>query len=61
MESEVDELVLDRTLIPVFQVMKKFFTWFRRFQQGQTQAYIFYLLVVIVLMLVFLYIPMVFA
>ncbi len=61
MESEVDELVLDRTLIPVFQGMKKIFKWFRRFQQGQTQAYIFYLLVVLVIMLVFLFIPMVFS
>jgi len=36
MSGHVDELVLDRTLVPLFQSMRSRFIWFHRFQQGLT-------------------------
>jgi hydrogenase-4 component B len=52
MESHVDEVVLDRTLVPGFRALRKGFGWFRRFQQGQTQYYIFFVLAALFVLLV---------
>ncbi len=49
--SHVDEVVLDRLLIPVFHRTERFFSWFNRFQQGVSQNYILYMLVAALFML----------
>ncbi|MDP2791496.1 MAG: hypothetical protein Q8O15_07015, partial [Rectinemataceae bacterium] len=49
--SHVDELVLDRTLSPAFLAIRSRFSWFHRFQQGQTNNYIFYILATLFAML----------
>ena len=36
MSSHVDELILDRTLVPLFKSIRNRLSWFRRFQQGLT-------------------------
>ncbi|MDA3811489.1 MAG: proton-conducting transporter membrane subunit [Spirochaetaceae bacterium] len=51
MNSHVDEITLDRTLIPGFLFFRKTLKWFYRFQQGRTQNYLFYILVAVVIML----------
>jgi hydrogenase-4 component B len=51
MESHVDEVMLDRALLPAFQSIRKWFSWFHRFQQGQTNYYVFYVLAALLIML----------
>ncbi|MCX7024240.1 MAG: proton-conducting transporter membrane subunit [Spirochaetes bacterium] len=51
MASHVDEVVLDRALIPGFQSFRKRLGWFNRFQQGQIQNYIFYILAALLALL----------
>ena len=51
LQSHVDEVVLDRFIIPGFHVLEQCFGWFRRFQQGLTQHYILYILITVILML----------
>lgn len=51
MSSHVDDTVLDRLLLPAARSLQKRFAWIRRFQQGLTQYYLLYVLVIVVLML----------
>lgn len=51
LQSHVDEVVLDRFIVPGFHVLEQWFGWFRRFQQGLTQHYILYILITVILML----------
>ena len=51
MSSHVDEIVLDRCLIPAGKVIGRWASWFHRFQQGLMQHYILYILITLVLML----------
>lgn len=51
LESHVDEVVLDRALAPVFHKVKKIFAWFNKFQRGQTQNYLLYILITVLLFL----------
>ena len=51
MGSHVDEPVLDRAIVPAFVSMRKGLGWFGRFQQGQTQGYILYVLVALAMLL----------
>lgn len=47
MESHVDEVVLDRALLPFSRFVERNLGWWHRFQQGQTQQYLLYILVVL--------------
>lgn len=51
MDSHVDDTVLDRILMPAARAAQRRFAWFHRFQQGLTQQYLLYVLVIVVLML----------
>lgn len=49
--SHVDEVVLDRALLPLARMVERWFAWFHQFQQGLSQHYVLYILVAVVLML----------
>ena len=49
--SHVDDPVLERRLIPYFNFLRNRASWFYRFQQGQTQSYILYLVITLCLLL----------
>lgn len=51
MQTHVDELVLDRVLLPAGRRAEHWFAWFHQFQQGLTQQYVLYILIAVVLML----------
>lgn len=51
MDSHVDDVILDRIILPVSRIVEKRFAWFRRFQQGITQHYLLYILIAVILML----------
>ncbi len=51
LHTHVDELVLDRIFEPMHRILKQISLWFHRFQQGSTQYYIAYILIVLLLML----------
>ncbi|MCF7955079.1 MAG: hypothetical protein K9M75_04690 [Phycisphaerae bacterium] len=51
MHSHVNDIILDRVIIPISQKLEKCFVWFRRFQQGITQHYLLYILIAVILML----------
>lgn len=51
MQSHVNELVLDRLLLPVGKSVKRAAGWLHRFQQGQLQQYIFYLFIMLMVLL----------
>jgi hypothetical protein len=51
MNSHVDDIVLDRFLLPAGLRIERCFGWFRRFQQGLIQHYVLYILIVLLLML----------
>lgn len=51
MHSHVDDLVLDRWIIPAGNRLEQWFGWFRRFQRGMTQHYVLYILVAVIVML----------
>ncbi|MDP3426841.1 MAG: hypothetical protein Q8S17_05630, partial [Humidesulfovibrio sp.] len=51
LRSHVDEVVLDRMLLPLGRRIERWFAWFHQFQQGLTQHYALYILIAVVLML----------
>jgi hydrogenase-4 component B len=51
MHTHVDDVVLDRVIVPGFHDLEQRFGWFRRFQQGLTQNYMLYILITVILML----------
>jgi hydrogenase-4 component B len=51
MSSHVDDVVLDRLLMPASRGAERWLGWFRRFQQGLTQHYVLYILITVILML----------
>lgn len=51
MHSHVNDAVLDRVLIPLSIRVERWFGWCHRFQQGLTQQYVLYILIVVILML----------
>jgi hydrogenase-4 component B len=51
MHSHIDDLVLDRLIMPAVHVTSGWFNWFRRFQQGITQQYLLYILITVILMM----------
>ena len=51
MHSHIDELVLDRVILPAARRAERWFGWFRRFQQGMTQRYVLYILIAVIVML----------
>jgi len=55
-QSHVDEIVLDRLLIPGGTLLQRTSLWFHRFQHGGIQQYILYI-VITLLLLLFLQIP----
>lgn len=50
-KSLLPDLVLDRILIPMFQLADRAFPWIRKLQQGRVQLYLLYVLVAAVLLL----------
>ncbi len=50
-QSHVDEVVLDRALVPLGRMAERWFAWFHQFQQGLTQQYVLYILIAVVLLL----------
>lgn len=51
MKSHIDEIVLDRLLVPASNVFKHCCGWFHRFQHGLIQHYILYILITLFLMI----------
>jgi hydrogenase-4 component B len=51
MHSHVDDIVLDRGILPVSRNAERWFNWFHRFQQGITQQYLLYILIIVILMM----------
>lgn len=51
MSTHVNEIVLDRLLVPISCVFERWAIWFHRFQQGLIQHYILYILITLFLML----------
>lgn len=51
MHSHVNDIILDRVIMPVSRKFEKWFGWFRRFQQGITQHYLLYILIIVILMM----------
>jgi formate hydrogenlyase subunit 3/multisubunit Na+/H+ antiporter MnhD subunit len=51
MHSHVDDGVLDRVLVPASRRIERGCVWFRRFQQGNVQHYLFYILIIVILLL----------
>jgi len=51
LESHVDDLVLDRVLIPDAEKISIRTRWFYRFQQGMTNAYIMYIILFLIILL----------
>jgi hydrogenase-4 component B len=51
MHSHVNDIVLDRGILPASQRVERGFNWFHRFQQGITQHYLLYILIIVILMM----------
>lgn len=51
LESEVEDSILDRVLMPASIRIRRTFSWFHRFQQGLTQHYIAYIVVILIIIL----------
>lgn len=51
MDSHVNELVLDRIILPLYSFVERLFGWFRRFQHGITQHYLIYILITVIVMM----------
>jgi hydrogenase-4 component B len=49
--SEVPDVVLDEAVMPTFLYAADKFSWFRRFQQGKIQAYLLYIFVALLALL----------
>ena len=50
--SHVNELVLDRLILPFYKKMKSFFFFFNRFQQGQIQYYVLYIAITVIILMI---------
>lgn len=51
MHTHVDDGILDRLLVPAGTRFERWCFWFRRFQQGVVQHYVFYILIIVILLL----------
>lgn len=51
MHSHVNELILDRVLLPTGHTAERGFRWFHRYQQGLTQHYVLYILITVIVLL----------
>ena len=51
LRSHVDDVVLDRWLVPSGQRAERWLGWFHRFQQGLTQHYVLYVLITVIVLL----------
>jgi len=49
--SRVPETVLDGAVVPVFRFSGWLFSWFRVFQQGSVQAYLLYMFIALITLL----------
>jgi hypothetical protein len=49
--TQVDDVVLDRLLLPASRLAERWVGWIRTLQHGLTQDYVLYILVVVILML----------
>jgi hydrogenase-4 component B len=51
LHTEVRDGVLDRVILPVVHELDRRLGWFHRFQQGMTQHYVLYIVIVLILLL----------
>ncbi len=51
-KSHVNELVLDRLILPLYKKIKKIFSFFNRFQQGMIQYYVLYIVIFVAILLI---------
>jgi hydrogenase-4 component B len=51
MKTHIDEIVLDRLLVPASNIFRQSCRWFHRFQHGLIQHYILYILITLFLMI----------
>jgi hydrogenase-4 component B len=51
-ESVVPDAVLDRLVTPIFDVFGKYLPWLRILQQGKTNIYLLYILIVMIMLLI---------
>jgi len=51
MHSHIDDIILDRVIMPAARKFEKWFGWFRRFQQGVIQQYLLYILITVIIMM----------
>jgi formate hydrogenlyase subunit 3/multisubunit Na+/H+ antiporter MnhD subunit len=49
--SHVDDVVLDRWVLPALRLIERWFGWLRVLQYGRVQLYVFYVLVTLIVML----------
>jgi len=52
-KSLVPDTILDRIIMPVFNIAGKYLPMLRIFQQGQTQVYVLYILIIVIVLLLF--------
>jgi hydrogenase-4 component B len=52
MHSHVDDVVMDRLLLPSGHALERWFHWAHRFQKGLTQQYMLYILITLIVMLI---------
>jgi hydrogenase-4 component B len=50
-QSHVPETVLDEAVVPAFRFSGWLFSWFRVFQQGSVQAYLLYMFIALITLL----------
>ncbi len=50
-QSEVPDVVLDQVVLPAFRSTAWLFSWFRVLQQGNIQAYLLYIFVTLIVLL----------
>jgi hydrogenase-4 component B len=49
--SHVEDFVLDQAVLPSFQIGARLFSWFRVLQQGNVQAYLLYIFIALIILL----------
>ena len=51
MHSHVDDMVLDKAILPAGRRIERWFSWCKKFQQGMAQHYLLYILIAVILLL----------
>ena len=51
-KSLVPDTVLDRLVVPVFNLAGRYLPWLRIMQQGQTHLYVLYIIVIVMILMI---------